>query len=107
MCFGDAGTSSIAAAICYAWLLENRMSNNRNKGEGDGEGCVVMPMINVMRGRMWKQGRLLGCFTMLVLMQPHWSLPLVFVNLKSHLEIIDKVALLQCYIFIKLLTYTC
>ena len=55
MCFGDAGTSSIAAAICYAWLLENRMSNNKNKGEGDGEGCVVVPVINVRRGRMWKQ----------------------------------------------------
>ena len=55
MCFGDAGTSSIAAAICYAWLLENRMSNNKNKGEGDGKGCVVVPVINVRRGRMWKQ----------------------------------------------------
>ncbi|KAK4568773.1 hypothetical protein RGQ29_004255 [Quercus rubra] len=31
------------------------MSNNKNKGEGDGEGCVVVPVINVRRGRMWKQ----------------------------------------------------
>jgi len=51
--FWDAGTSSIVAAICYAWLLENRMSNN--KGEGYGEGCVVVPVINVRRRRTWKQ----------------------------------------------------
>lgn len=52
---GNASTSSIVAAICYAWLLENRMSNNKNKGEGDGEGSVVVPVINVRRRRMWKQ----------------------------------------------------
>ncbi|GMY14949.1 hypothetical protein FCV25MIE_10188 [Fagus crenata] len=50
-------TSSIVAAICYAWLLENRMckNKNRNKGEGDGDGYVVVPVINVRRRRMWKQ----------------------------------------------------
>ena len=57
MCFWNAGTSSIVVAICYAWLLENRMckNKNRNKGEGDGDGYVVVPVINVRRRRMWKQ----------------------------------------------------
>lgn len=41
------------AAICYAWLLENRMS--KNKGEGNGGGSIVVPVINVRRARMWKQ----------------------------------------------------
>ena len=43
------------AAIFLVWLLENRMSINKNKGEGDGGGCVVVPVINVRRRRMWKQ----------------------------------------------------
>lgn len=49
-----AGTSSMVAAICYGWLLENRMSNNRGKGDGDG-GNVVVPVMNFKRSRMWKQ----------------------------------------------------
>lgn len=40
-----AGTSSMVAAICYAWLLENK---------GQGEGSIVAPVINIKRGRMWK-----------------------------------------------------
>ncbi|CAN1729529.1 hypothetical protein LINPERHAP1_LOCUS641 [Linum perenne] len=38
-------TSSMVAAICYAWLLENKEDN----------GDVVVPVMNVRRGRMWKQ----------------------------------------------------
>ncbi|XP_015579254.2 uncharacterized protein LOC8278273 [Ricinus communis] len=46
-------TSSMVAAICYAWLLENRFM--KIKGEDNGEGYVVVPVMNVRRGRMWKQ----------------------------------------------------
>ncbi|XP_050226039.1 uncharacterized protein LOC126675439 isoform X2 [Mercurialis annua] len=46
-------TSSMIAAICYAWLLENKMM--KNKGEGNGQEYVVVPVMNVRRGRMWKQ----------------------------------------------------
>ncbi|XP_058093717.1 uncharacterized protein LOC131239849 isoform X2 [Magnolia sinica] len=41
-------TSSMVAAICYAWLLENK--------EDEEEGwSVVVPVMNMKRGRMWKQ----------------------------------------------------
>lgn len=50
--FGAAGTSSMIAAICYAWLLENRMNK---KGEGNGGGSIAVPLMNVRRARMWKQ----------------------------------------------------
>lgn len=43
----------MVAAICYAWLLENRFI--KKKGEGDGDRDVVVPVMNVRRGRMWKQ----------------------------------------------------
>ncbi|XP_021657838.2 uncharacterized protein LOC110648051 isoform X3 [Hevea brasiliensis] len=49
----NTGTSSMVAAICYAWLLENRFI--KNKGEGGGDGYVVVPVMNVRRGTMWKQ----------------------------------------------------
>ncbi|KAJ7945805.1 Wiskott-Aldrich syndrome protein family member 2 like [Quillaja saponaria] len=45
-------TTSMVAAICYAWLLENRQ--RKKTKEGDGRGYVVLPVINVKRGRMWK-----------------------------------------------------
>lgn len=45
-------TSSMVAAICYAWLLENRMRDS--KKEDDEEECVVVPVMNVRRGNMWK-----------------------------------------------------
>nr|XP_024929115.1 uncharacterized protein LOC107418293 [Ziziphus jujuba var. spinosa] len=45
------GTSSMVAAICYAWLLENRM----RKESKDGEEFVVIPVMNVRREKMWKQ----------------------------------------------------
>ncbi|KAK9278075.1 hypothetical protein L1049_027633 [Liquidambar formosana] len=46
-------TTSMVAAICYAWLLENRIRNG--KEGADGEWSVVVPVMNVRRGRMWKQ----------------------------------------------------
>ncbi|KAF8005891.1 hypothetical protein BT93_K0236 [Corymbia citriodora subsp. variegata] len=45
-------TSSMIGAICYAWLLENRMNK---KGEGNGGGSIVVPVMNVRRAKMWKQ----------------------------------------------------
>ncbi|KAF6157505.1 hypothetical protein GIB67_004443, partial [Kingdonia uniflora] len=44
-------TSSMVAAICYAWLLETK--NKAENGE-DGE-VVVLPVMNMKRGKMWKQ----------------------------------------------------
>lgn len=40
------------AAICYAWLLENRMNK---KGEGNGGGSIAVPVMNFRRAKMWKQ----------------------------------------------------
>ncbi|KAK3037509.1 hypothetical protein RJ639_030317, partial [Escallonia herrerae] len=48
-------TSSMVAAICYAWLLENRMRNSKDGVEEDGRVVVVVPVLNVRRGKMWKQ----------------------------------------------------
>lgn len=31
------------------------MRNNKEKVEGDGSSVVVLPVINVRRGKMWKQ----------------------------------------------------
>ncbi|KAL9672361.1 hypothetical protein QQ045_028611 [Rhodiola kirilowii] len=39
-------TSSMLAAICYAWLLEKKVEKDENE--------VVVPVINVRRSRMWK-----------------------------------------------------
>lgn len=45
----------MVAAICYAWLLENK-GRKSTKGESDEHGCVVVvPVMNVRRERMWKQ----------------------------------------------------
>ncbi|XVF54561.1 hypothetical protein PTKIN_Ptkin05aG0190900 [Pterospermum kingtungense] len=46
-------TSSMVAAICYAWLLENRV--RKIKEEGDEDWCIVVPVMNIRRERMWKQ----------------------------------------------------
>ncbi|PPD97760.1 hypothetical protein GOBAR_DD05221 [Gossypium barbadense] len=48
---GRLSTSSMVAAICYAWLLDNR--GKKSKG-GEEEGCIVVPVMNVKRERMWK-----------------------------------------------------
>ncbi|XP_024976349.1 uncharacterized protein LOC112514249 [Cynara cardunculus var. scolymus] len=50
-------TSSMVAAICYAWLVDTRMRIKRN-GVVDGDGStmeLVVPVLNVRRGKMWKQ----------------------------------------------------
>lgn len=57
---GNAGTSTMVAAICYAWLLENRVRKENKKSKAgnandDEEQYVVVPVMNVKRGRMWKQ----------------------------------------------------
>lgn len=49
---GSVGTSSMVAAICYAWLLENRMRASKKEDEEDE--CVVVPVMNARRGSMWK-----------------------------------------------------
>lgn len=38
-------TSSMMAAICYAWLRENGAKQ---------ESAVVVPVVNMLRGKMWK-----------------------------------------------------
>ncbi|KAK9926791.1 hypothetical protein M0R45_024002 [Rubus argutus] len=53
-------TSTMVSAICYAWLLENRVRKENKKSKAwntneDEEEYVVVPVINVKRGRMWKQ----------------------------------------------------
>lgn len=44
----------MVAAICYAWLLENRIRKGKRRGD-NGEEDVVVPVMNVKRERMWKQ----------------------------------------------------
>ncbi|XP_062029707.1 uncharacterized protein LOC133745618 [Rosa rugosa] len=53
-------TSTMVAAICYAWLLENRARKENNNSKAgnvndDEVQYVVVPVMNVKRGRMWKQ----------------------------------------------------
>ncbi|CAI0450820.1 unnamed protein product [Linum tenue] len=41
-------TSSMVAAICHAWLMENRARKSKEDGGGDGEApFVVVPVMNV------------------------------------------------------------
>ncbi|XP_057487224.1 uncharacterized protein LOC130773283 [Actinidia eriantha] len=57
-------TSSMVAAICYAWLLENRIRTKKEGVEG-GEGeaaAVVVPVMNMRRGKMWKQRQVAWLF---------------------------------------------
>ncbi|KAM6594476.1 hypothetical protein CsatA_002179 [Cannabis sativa] len=47
-------TSSMVAAICYAWLLENRVrKESKAKGAYEDE-YVTVPVMNVKRETMWK-----------------------------------------------------
>ncbi|GMQ09907.1 hypothetical protein CsSME_00053121 [Camellia sinensis var. sinensis] len=56
-------TSSMVAAICYAWLLDNRMRTNKEGVEGDsGPTAVVAPVMNMRRGTMWKQRQVAWLF---------------------------------------------
>ncbi|KAL0341583.1 UNVERIFIED_CONTAM: hypothetical protein Scaly_1820900 [Sesamum calycinum] len=49
-------TSSMVAATCYAWLLENRMRGNKKDGaRNDNNLEFVVPVMNMRRGKMWKQ----------------------------------------------------
>ncbi|KAJ8772273.1 hypothetical protein K2173_027450 [Erythroxylum novogranatense] len=48
-------TSSMVAAICYAWWLENKFMKKKEKCEGEEEGHVVVPVMNIKRSKMWKQ----------------------------------------------------
>ncbi|ERN13848.1 uncharacterized protein LOC18442096 [Amborella trichopoda] len=41
------GASSMVAAICYAWLLQNEEKEKEEIG-------VIVPVMNMKRGRMWK-----------------------------------------------------
>lgn len=46
----------MVAAICYAWLLENRMRvDKEGRGRKVTNGELVVPMMNMKRGKMWKQ----------------------------------------------------
>ncbi|KAJ9567887.1 hypothetical protein OSB04_003853 [Centaurea solstitialis] len=88
-------TSSMVAAICYAWLVDARMRTKRNAVvvEDDGGAVeLVVPVLNVRRGRCGSSGRRRGCFIMLVLMPPPsfslMSVGLEFVILGIELEIL-------------------
>ncbi|KAL0417205.1 UNVERIFIED_CONTAM: hypothetical protein Slati_3552400 [Sesamum latifolium] len=49
-------TSSMVAATCYTWLLENRMRGNKKDGaRNDNHMEFVVPVMNMRRGKMWKQ----------------------------------------------------
>lgn len=39
----------MVAATCYAWLLENKTKGNKKDSE------FVVPVMNIRRGKMWKQ----------------------------------------------------
>lgn len=45
----------MAAAICYAWLLENRMRANEQDGGDANTMQVVVPVMNMTRRKMLKQ----------------------------------------------------
>ncbi|CAN4088041.1 unnamed protein product [Withania somnifera] len=45
----------MVAAICYAWLLENRTRANEQEGGDANTIQVVVPVMNMTRGKMLKQ----------------------------------------------------
>ncbi|XXG88740.1 hypothetical protein AAC387_Pa12g0916 [Persea americana] len=58
--YNSYGTSSMVAAICHAWLLENINKAKKKKEEEEEEeeerwNGVVVPVMNLKRRRMWKQ----------------------------------------------------
>lgn len=57
--FENVGTSSMVAAICYAWLLENKM---RQSSVETGRECLVVPVMNMQRGKMWNQRQVAWLF---------------------------------------------
>ncbi|XP_062116133.1 uncharacterized protein LOC133830220 [Humulus lupulus] len=47
-------TSSMVAAICYAWLLENKVRKESKTKGADEDEYVMVPVMNVKRETMWK-----------------------------------------------------
>ncbi|KAL2559509.1 uncharacterized protein Fot_04248 [Forsythia ovata] len=46
----------MVAAICYAWLLENRMKADKERGERDRSSFeLIVLVMNTRREKMWKQ----------------------------------------------------
>lgn len=42
--------------MCYAWLLENKnRANKKDGGRNDSFVEFVVPVMNIRRGKMWKQ----------------------------------------------------
>ncbi|XP_022954466.1 uncharacterized protein LOC111456732 [Cucurbita moschata] len=52
-------TSSMVAAVCYAWLLENKMKQSNAES---GRECLVVPVMNMQRGNMWNQRQVAWLF---------------------------------------------
>lgn len=51
VCVGcDAGTASMVATICHAWLMGHR----QRESEDGSDRTLVVPVINVKRASMWK-----------------------------------------------------
>ncbi|XP_042042562.1 uncharacterized protein LOC121787788 [Salvia splendens] len=49
-------TSSMVAATCYAWLLENKnVASRKEAARNDNFVEFVVPVMNMRRGKMWKQ----------------------------------------------------
>ncbi|XP_051123404.1 uncharacterized protein LOC127246192 [Andrographis paniculata] len=48
-------TSSMVAATCYAWLLDNKMRADKKRAQNGRFMEFVVPVMNIRRGKMWKQ----------------------------------------------------
>ncbi|KAI7731244.1 hypothetical protein M8C21_007644, partial [Ambrosia artemisiifolia] len=48
-------TSSMVAAISYAWLLDTKMKSNEVVRDDNTSQEMVVPVLNISRGKMWKQ----------------------------------------------------
>lgn len=49
----------MVAAVCYAWLLENKL---RQSNAESGPECLVVPVMNMQRGKMWNQRQVAWLF---------------------------------------------
>lgn len=46
----------MVAATCYVWLLENKNRANKKEGSRNESNLeFVLPVMNIRRGKMWKQ----------------------------------------------------
>ncbi|KAL2515238.1 uncharacterized protein Fot_29209 [Forsythia ovata] len=53
----------MVAAICYVWLLENRMKADKERGDGDRSSFeLIIPVMNTRREKMWKQRQVAWLF---------------------------------------------